>query len=50
MIFGDSIDAPVRWPRPAGTTDRDPLRRLAGTPVRLRFVLHDADLYSLRFK
>jgi hypothetical protein len=50
VIFGDRIDAAVQWPRPQGTTDRDPLKRLAGTPVRLRFVMHDADLYSFQFK
>jgi hypothetical protein len=42
-IFGDAIEQTVRW-----SAGRD-VSRLAGVPVRLRFVLHDADLYSLRF-
>ena len=28
----------------------EPLARIAGKPVRLRFAMKDADLYSLRFK
>jgi hypothetical protein len=43
-IFGDEIDRPVRWK--AGPS----LDRLSGRPVRLRFVMRDADLYSLCFK
>jgi hypothetical protein len=43
-MFGDSLERPVRWKR------GDDLRRLAGKPVRLRFVLKDADLYSIRFR
>jgi hypothetical protein len=42
-VFGDAIDYPVRW---RGDAD---VGRLAGKPVRLRFVLRDADLYALRF-
>jgi hypothetical protein len=42
-IFGDSIDYTVPW-KPGGN-----LGELAGRPVRLRFVLKDADLYSLQF-
>jgi len=42
-IIGDRLDHPARWK--AGTD----VRSLAGKPVRLRFVLRDADLYSLRF-
>lgn len=42
-IFGDAIDYQV--PLPA----RADLSALAGRPVRLRFVLRDADLYSFRF-
>lgn len=49
VIFGDEISAPVKWRRVRGETDRNPLASLAGRPVRLRFVLKDADLYSLRF-
>lgn len=42
-LIGDRIDYPVRW---AAGHD---VRALAGSPVRLRFVMRDADLYSLRF-
>jgi hypothetical protein len=41
---GDEIAHIVRW-----NTGTD-LSRFAGQPVRLRFVLKDADLYSLRFR
>ena len=42
-IIGDRIEQTVRW---KGGED---VGRLAGKPVRLRFVLRDADLYSIRF-
>lgn len=42
-IIGDRLDHPVRW-RTGGD-----LQKLAGQPVRLRFHLRDADLYSFRF-
>jgi hypothetical protein len=41
--FGDALDAPIAWQ--AGGS----LGRLAGRPIRLRFVLKDADLFSVRF-
>jgi hypothetical protein len=43
-IYGDEIEGEVRWASGAG------LKFLEGKPVRLRFVLKDADLYSIRFK
>ncbi len=43
-VFGDAIEHPVEW---KGDDDVSPL---AGKPVRLRFVLRDADLYSIRFQ
>jgi len=43
-IFGDEIARVVAWK--AGPD----LSRLAGRPVRLRFVMQDADLFSLRFQ
>ena len=43
-IIGDEISRIVSWK--AG----DDVGRLAGKPVRLRFVMKDADLYSLRFR
>ena len=43
-VFGDSIEQPIVWKEPAA------LAELSGKPVRLRFVLKDADLYSFRFQ
>lgn len=43
-IIGDRIEQRVTWKH--GTD----LKHLAGRPVRLRFVLNDADLFSLRFR
>lgn len=42
-IIGDRIDDTVRW---AGGSN---VEALAGRPVRLRFVMKDADLYALQF-
>jgi hypothetical protein len=42
-VFGDSIERQVTW-----KTGGD-VSSLSGKPVRLRFVLRDADLYSLQF-
>lgn len=42
-LFGDTLDRSVIW------NDSDDVSRLAGQPIRLRFVLRDADLYSFRF-
>ena len=43
-VFGDEIDRTVAW------KDGESVKQLAGTPVRLRFVLKDADLFSFRFR
>ena len=43
-IFGDEIDGTVEWEGGGDT------RSLAGQPVRLRFVLKDADLFAFRFQ
>ena len=43
LLFGDELDAVVKW------KSRNDLSGLMGKPVRLRFVLKDADLFSLRF-
>jgi hypothetical protein len=43
-IFGDRLAKVVRWKTPGGD-----VRPLAGQPVRLRFVLKDADLYGFQF-
>jgi hypothetical protein len=42
-IYGDELERTVRW------TGGPDLEALIGVPVRLRFVMKDADLYSLRF-
>ncbi len=41
-IYGDEIEGVVSW------KDGSDVSKLAGRPVRLRFVMKDADLYSLR--
>jgi len=43
-LYCDRIARVVRWNKVGGD-----LRPLAGKPVRLRFVLKDADLYSFQF-
>ncbi len=43
-IFGDSIEQAIAWKNGADVS------KLAGKPIRLRFVLSDADLYAFRFK
>ena len=42
-LFGDDLDAPVAWKGASNLT------RLNGVPVRLRIILKDADLFSIRF-
>ena len=44
MLYGDEIEHVVSW------EDGPDVSRLAGQPVRLRFSLKDADLYSIRFQ
>jgi hypothetical protein len=41
-VFGDEISRVVTW-------DEGDIGELSGRPVRLRFALRDADLYSFRF-
>jgi hypothetical protein len=43
-IYGDQLEHVVAWKRGAGLGDR------AGQPIRLRFEMRDADLYSIRFQ
>jgi len=43
-IYGDDIERPVSWGM------RTEVKQFAGKPVRLRFHLKDADLYSIRFR
>jgi hypothetical protein len=42
-FFGDFLDRPVHW------KDGKSFAELAGKPVRLRFIMKDADLYAIRF-
>ena len=42
--FGDKIEASVRWKKGSDVS------AWAGQSIRLRFVMKDADLYSLRFR
>ena len=43
-ILGDDLERCVRWKSSAE------LGRLAGVPIRLRFLFRDADLYSFQFQ
>ncbi len=43
ILWGDTIEHVVCW------NENPDIGRLSGQPVRLRFVMADADLYSLRF-
>lgn len=43
-IFGDELERPVGWKAGAD------ISKLAGRPVRLRFVMKDADVYAFRFQ
>ncbi len=43
-ISGDQIERVVSW------TEASDISSLAGLPVRLRLVMKDADLYTLRFR
>lgn len=44
MIIGDEIERIVSWEKGSDVS------RLAGQPIRLRFELMDADVYSLQFR
>ena len=41
-LYGDELDAVVSW------TSKRNLSELVGKPVRLRFVLQDADVFAIR--
>jgi hypothetical protein len=43
-IFGDSLTYVASW------NGRSDLSHLSGVPIRLRFVMKDSDLYSIRFE
>lgn len=42
-LFGDTLDRTVSW------KDNSDVSAVAGQPVRIRFVLRDADIYSYQF-
>ena len=42
-IFGDSLERTVSW------KDNSDVTKLVGQPIRLRFVLRDADVFSFQF-
>ena len=44
-MYGDEIAGQVFW----SSTTVGRIQKLEGQPVRLRFVMKDADLYSFRF-
>lgn len=50
LIFGDRVSGTVNWDHEKGMTDRAPLRALQGRPVKLRFVMREANLYSIQFR
>ena len=43
LQYGDELDRTITW---KGNRD---VGKLAGRPIRLRFEIKDADLYSFRF-
>jgi hypothetical protein len=43
-IVADSIERPVTW------NDKADVSRLAGKPLRVRFQLKDADVFSMQFR
>ena len=49
-IWGDEIEGTARWRRADNRKPENQLRRLTGMTVRLRFVMTDADFFSLRFR
>ncbi len=44
VLFGDTLERPVVW------RSGSDVSRLAGSPIRIRFELRDADLYAFRFR
>lgn len=43
-LVGDAIEQPVSW------TKGSDVSSLAGKPVRLRFVMQEADLFAMQFQ
>jgi hypothetical protein len=44
LLRGDNLSATVAW------GDKSDVSQLAGKPIRLRFLLRDAELFSFRFE
>ena len=51
-VYGDNIEYVMRWQKRGGKKGEytGDVSRLAGQPVRLRFVMKEADLFALRFR
>lgn len=51
IIQGDEIERKIYWPGENNRTDRGGpnLKDLSGSPIRLKFVMKDADIYSMKF-
>ena len=47
-VVGDEVDRTVTWKQGGGVTSD--VSKLAGQPVRLRFIMKDADLYAIQFQ
>lgn len=43
-LYGDELEGVVHW------RNGEDISELAGKPVRVRFILHDANIYSMQFK
>lgn len=43
-LYGDELEGVVRW------RNGEDVSAFAGKPVRVRFILNDADIYSFQFK
>lgn len=50
IIFGDHVEHHLKWRGPATEVRRANWHDIAGKPIKLRFVMRDADIYSFRFK
>lgn len=49
-LWGDEIEGVVRWEHASTKGGENQLNRLQGRVVRLRFVMKDADLFSIQFR
>ena len=51
-VYGDNIEYVMRWRKRGAKKGKytSDVGRLAGKPVRLRFVMKEADLFTLRFR